>query len=109
MDCNSTVQWTAIGVAAAAIVFGFAFMFMNFLASPDKDKPSDLEHRRMYFAYGALMTMAILLVIAAALYVASEGEGSAKEVFDSFTKILPPIATLVLGYYFGTTRSSRDT
>jgi hypothetical protein len=48
----------------------------------------------------------MLLLISAGLYIfnppPANSENAAKNVFDTFAKVLLPIATLILGYYFGT-------
>lgn len=62
---------------------------------------------QLYFAAGALGALVYLFVIAIAAYIwgphatDKESESRGKAVFDAITKIVPPIATLILGYYFG--------
>lgn len=73
------------------------------------DASTFFEVRRLFFAAGVLAVLAFLLVLSIAIYAATEdaGETPAKVIFDSMTKIVPPIITLVLGYYFGQSSSAR--
>lgn len=70
-----------------------------------------IECHKLYLAFGVLFAIAILLLLAAAFYAfvpapAGATEPPGKLIFENFSKILPPIITLVLGYYFGSTGSS---
>lgn len=67
----------------------------------------DVSCHKMYMSFGVLFCIGILLLVASGFYVlgdppATGSDFPAKSVFDSFAKQLIPIATLVLGYYFGT-------
>ncbi|QBQ55389.1 diguanylate cyclase domain-containing protein [Nitrosococcus wardiae] len=64
------------------------------------------EVRRLYFAAGVLSVLAFLLILGIAVCTwgpsaEKDGEAPGKLVFDSLIKVLPPIITLVLGFYFG--------
>jgi hypothetical protein len=64
------------------------------------------EVRRLFFAAGVLIVLSFLLVLGIACLVwgppaTDNGEAPGRVVFDSLIKIIPPIMTLVLGFYFG--------
>lgn len=73
------------------------------------DASTFFEVRRLFFAAGVLAVLAFLLVLSIAIYTTSSGPGETpqKVIFDSMTKIVPPIITLVLGYYFGQSSGAR--
>ena len=56
----------------------------------------------MFFASAILLGVGFIFVEAMVLhYYAKDDAG--KEIFEACKTILPPIITLILGYYFGTT------
>jgi hypothetical protein len=66
----------------------------------------DFEVRRLFFAAGVLGVLSFLLVLGIAVLVwgppaQGGGEAPGKLVFDSLIKVIPPIITLVLGFYLG--------
>ncbi len=102
------------GFVGALLIAGIAFGL--YISSLDKCSVmaagssgiTDIECHKLYLAFGILFAIALLLLLAAAFYAfvpAPQGstEVPGKQIFDNFTKILPPIITLVLGYYFGST------
>lgn len=110
------MKQVVIAVIGALLVFVGVFMYYISQRQPPAGAVESLvfEYYRMYFAYGVLVAIAVLLVLAAALYFLAGSNGASqnpagKEIFDSFIKILPPIATLVIGYYFGTTQVNKPT
>ena len=64
------------------------------------------ECHKLYLSFGVLFAVVMMLLLSAGLYVfvrpTAGQEDPAKNVFDTFSKVLLPIATLILGYYFGT-------
>ena len=72
---------------------------------------SGLECFRLYLAFGVLFAVAVLLAIAAAFYALlpppQSGEPPGKQIFDTFSKSLLPVVTLVLGYYFGSSQTAQ--
>ena len=89
------------GLIMAAVVGG-AFWTSVAGLTPE----AAFEVRRLLFAAGVLAVLAFLLVLGVVVYVASPVDTAkinpaGKEVFDAFIKIIPPIITLVLGFYFG--------
>ncbi len=71
---------------------------------------SGLECFRLYLAFGVLFAVAVLLAVAAAFYALipppDQGEHPGKQIFDTFSKSLLPVVTLVLGYYFGSSQTN---
>ena len=74
---------------------------------------SGLECYRLYLAFGVLFAVAVMLAIAAAFYTLipapSQGDHPGKLVFDTMSKSLLPVVTLVLGYYFGSSQPGGTT
>ena len=70
--------------------------------------PSEFQ-QKLLFAAGVLTGLALLFAFSITVYVwgpssaANGAEPPGKVVFDACVKIIPPIITLVLGYYFGAT------
>jgi hypothetical protein len=60
----------------------------------------DPQKARMGMAQWALGVTALLFVAASSAYVALPGVAAAKDVFETAKVVLPPIATLILGFYF---------
>lgn len=64
---------------------------------------SYFEVRRLFFAAGVLAVLAFMLFLSIAIYAATSGAAqnpAGKEIFDTVFKVVTPIITLVLGYYF---------
>jgi hypothetical protein len=63
---------------------------------------------QLYFAAGTLGALCFVMVVSMACFVwgpplgEKENEPRGKLVFDAMKTIVPPIVTLILGYYFGT-------
>jgi len=76
--------------------------------------PVPFEVRRLYLGAGVLFYLGTLLILAVAVYVwgpsAPDGKSAPGAViFDSFIKIVPPILTSILGYYFGSMQMTAET
>jgi len=112
----------ALYLSIAVIIIGPAFAaFLGYLVarSPDGEEPELVfETRRLYFAAAVLVGLGFLFFEAMILCYYSEVQIGAngnsvnhgKDIFDAAKTILPPIVTLVLGYYFGsTTAKSKKT
>jgi hypothetical protein len=95
--------WTGVGVAAVATVILITNLFQPSGLKLDYDPQSYFEVRRLFFAAGVLAVLALMLLVSIAIYATSQtsNQGSGKDIFDSMIKVVPPIITLVLGYYFG--------
>ena len=71
------------------------------------------ETRLLYFAAVILTALGLVFVIGMAMSywdAASAGhkDGSGTEIFRQCLQVIPPIVTLVLGYFFGRQESIRD-
>ncbi len=70
-----------------------------------------MECYKLYLAFGVLFAVAIMLALGAGFYVLvpapASGEHPGKQIFDTLSKTLLPVITLVLGYYFGSTQLSQ--
>lgn len=68
-------------------------------------KAENFQTRRLYFAGVVLSGLGLLFLFAMGVYAfnpTSDGEPErGKEILDTAKTIIPPIITLVLGYYFG--------
>jgi hypothetical protein len=68
----------------------------------DIDEQTYFETQRLYFAAVVLTGLAIVFLESMAMYYwAPIAPEIGKNIFDSCKTIIPPILTLVLGYYFG--------
>ena len=56
------------------------------------------EGDRLDFAKWLLFGIGVLLVLGGVAAVANDAKG--QKIFDACTTILPPVATLVIGYFF---------
>lgn len=94
-------------VVAAGVGFGY---YASDIKCSAVTSISGLECFRLYLAFGVLFAVAVLLAIAAAFYALipppAQGDNPGKQIFDTFSKSLLPIVTLVLGYYFGSSQST---
>jgi|SRR5215467_3251096 len=65
---------------------------------------ADHERRRLYFAAVVLTGLGIIFLEAMGFYYftpAGSNSDAAEKIFEKCVTIIPPIVTLVLGYYFG--------
>ena len=67
--------------------------------SPQPSARQTMERRRLYFAAVTLSGMGIIFILAMAMNLWGGPAGSS--VFEACKTGLPPIVTLILGYYFG--------
>ncbi|HEX4966226.1 MAG TPA: hypothetical protein VF173_35790 [Thermoanaerobaculia bacterium] len=61
-------------------------------------EPARLEEERFWLAKWLLLGLVVLFVLSAAADLFAGDQG--KTVFEACKTIVPPIATLVIGYYF---------
>ena len=59
--------------------------------------------RHLYFGSVVLTSLALVFVLGMAMYFFAPTDKSvqAKEIFDACKQIIPPVLTLVIGFYFG--------
>jgi len=102
------VLWSAVGVLIVILLIAAALI----LRIAMRETPAG-ETRRLNFAGVILTGIGLLFFMAMAMYyfdgydlangtrVAANGGTVGKSIFDACVQVLPPIVTLVLGYYFG--------
>jgi hypothetical protein len=94
-------RYAVLAVLAMILVLAGGIIWLLYRKIP-KDGQRDFEVRRLYFAAVTLAGLALLFILSTALYYwDSSTSGVGKDIFDTSVQLLPPIATLVIGYYFG--------
>ena len=98
MDRSRLLLWLFIVLAILAATL----MSAMFGVSPREN----VESSRLYFAAGVLAFIAFIFMFAMLIYAfggesAGASDSPGKVIFDSCVKVLPPIATLIIGFYFG--------
>jgi hypothetical protein len=72
-----------------------------------------MECYKLYMAFGVLFAVAMMLALGAGFYALvpppPSGDHPGKQIFDTLSKTLLPVITLVLGYYFGSAQASVQT
>jgi hypothetical protein len=95
-------------VFAITSVLAAGIMFAMF-----RGKPFDrFEMSRLYFAAGTLAVLSFVFLVSMILYAlgpdgASE-DSPGKVIFEACVKVIPPIVTLIIGFYFGAQQRSHD-
>jgi len=75
----------------------------------------EIEKSKMYFAAAVLAFLAFIFVLSAILYglgpepAQPSGESPGKAIFDACVVTIPPMATLILGFYFGSVQNNPPT
>lgn len=95
-------------VLSTLLTFMLMAIFLNGTRAANKssDPEEALEVRRMHFAAGVVLGLCYILVLSMLMAFMGDGENSmGARVFDNVKTFIPPIITLVLGYYFGSTKS----
>lgn len=66
------------------------------------------EEKIVHFAAVILTTLALVFMLSMAMYYwsAEDSTAAANKIFESCLQVLPPIATLVIGYFFGRREAS---
>jgi hypothetical protein len=98
------------GIFALLLVAGALILRWLGQSKYHEDTPRDYERRRLHFAAVVLTSLAIVFIIAMSMYYFAGDDGQrgvGKEIFTTCVTIIPPIVTLVLGYYFGKAETRR--
>ena len=72
----------------------------------------EFEKSKMYFAAAVLAFLAFIFMLAIILYglgpkpTDSNSDNPGKSIFDACVKVIPPIVTLIIGFYFGASQDS---
>lgn len=73
---------------------------------------SEFEKSKMYFAASVLAFLAFIFILAMIFYALGPEpsqpsiESSGKTIFDACVKVIPPLVTLIIGFYFGASQNS---
>lgn len=91
------ITLTIVAVLAAGVAYGmFAVGTMK-----------EYEKSKMYFAAAVLAFLAFIFLLSMILYAMGPEptvpgtEAPGKAIFDACVKVIPPIVTLIIGFYFG--------
>ncbi len=111
---DDPVLWFSICVLFSGIGALVYLAHVAVKASAQDQAETAHETRKIFVAAGCLLGVGLLFIEAMLLYYCDSTQGAGnldiggagKDIFDACKTILPPIATLILGYYFGTNRSS---
>jgi hypothetical protein len=74
----------------------------------------DFEMTKLFFASAILAFLAFIFMLSIIAYAfgpeptSPSTESAGKIIFDACAKIIPPIVTLIIGFYFGTTQGPKD-
>ena len=107
MQIELVIFTTFIFLIAGMIAFMIPKLHKSHEATADeKDR---LQVRLLYFAGVVLSGLALVFLEAMVMFYFSNSGAAykadsinpGKEIFEACVQIIPPIATLVLGYYFG--------
>jgi hypothetical protein len=99
-------------VLLAALFVGMTSL-IDSLRRPAHKLRTDYEALQMHFAAVTLTGLGILFALGMAMYywtIVEPGSPqiqAGKEIFDAVKTVVPPIVTLILGYYFGS-KSTRE-
>ena len=72
----------------------------------------EFEKSKMYFAAAVLAFLAFIFMLAIIFYGLgpepkdSNSDNPGKSIFDACVKVIPPIVTLIIGFYFGASQDS---
>lgn len=73
---------------------------------------SEFEKSKMYFAASVLAFLAFIFLLAMIFYALGpepsqpSTESSGKTIFDACVKVIPPLVTLIIGFYFGASQNN---
>lgn len=101
MDNNSKVLIVVLTIVS---ILGGGLLYGLLAGEPIRN---DQWLAQLFFAAGIIGALLFLFIVSIAVYVwgpAAANPGDAprgKTVFESMKTIIPPLITLILGYYFG--------
>jgi len=100
---DDPVMSIAVGIWGIAMVAALTVGGSSLIWARRNSQKSGLESKQLHFAAATLTGLSLIFCFSMAMYYWGVGEqaGRAKDIFDSCKTIIPPIVTLILGYYFG--------
>lgn len=94
-------QYAVLAVLAMILLLAGGIIWLLYVKFRGSGQ-RDFEVRRLYFAAVTLAGLALLFILSMAMYYWDRSTSQiGKDIFDRSVQLLPPIATLVIGYYFG--------
>jgi len=106
MSRNTLFIVTVVIVSALAAFIAYGMFVVGTFDDPHKS--------RMYFAASILAFLAFIFLLSIIIYAlgpepaSPNTESPGKIIFDSCVKIIPPVVTLIVGFYFGTAQSDHE-
>ena len=103
---GNTTTLILLTVIAAGLLIGVMVLLSG--------KPMGFELSKLYFAVGVLTALGFVFVLGMLLYafgpdaIPPATESPGKAIFDACVRLIPPIVTLVIGFYFGTIIPNND-
>ncbi len=98
---TESILWFSVGLLIVVLLVGL-FYILRMLFKPPV--PTTIENRTLTFASMFLLGLFLVFMQSMAIYYFADGTAAAgKDIFDACKTILPPIISLVIGYYFGKT------
>jgi Na+/H+ antiporter NhaA len=105
VDSHSILVFAA-GILAVVLLAGIIVGVTAIIWARNSSRASggsqDLDPKQLHFAAAILTGLGLIFSLSMAMLVWGGERG--KEVFDACKTAIPPIVTLVLGYYFGRER-----
>ena len=101
------------------MLFGFTLLVVSGLAGYVAyqmfrvPQMAQYEMSKMYFAAAVLAFLAYIFMLSMIVYAfspehTSSTEPPGKTIFDACIKIIPPLVTLIIGFYFGTSQGTNQ-
>ncbi|BCT69530.1 hypothetical protein [Nitrosospira sp. NRS527] len=101
-----------IFVITLGIVSGLAgYVAYRMFAVPPRPQ---YDMSKMYFAAAVLAFLAFIFMLSMIVYAfgpepkSPSIDSPGKTIFDSCVKIIPPLVTLIIGFYFGTSQGIKE-
>jgi hypothetical protein len=110
------VMLFSAGLLAIVVLIAIVIIANTIIDAKQGPAAANFDTRRLYFAAVVLTGLAVIFLEAMAMYywgcdgsvtaaAAAAGKAcsseAAKDIFDACKTVVPPIVTLVLGFYFG--------
>ena len=88
------------GILAVVLLTGIVVGISSIIwAWNNRSTGKTLEAKQLHFAAATLTGLGLIFVLSMAMNLWGGAEG--QDVFEACKTIIPPIITLILGYYFG--------
>lgn len=98
---HSSIFYFSGGLLAIALCVVFVLYF-NRAQGQQVDEKARFEFQRLSFAAVVLTGLGLIFLLSMAMYYwAPSSSEAGKTIFEACKTVIPPIITLVLGYYFG--------